>query len=80
MLLPHEIVGALVRQQQPGTLFETQSMDPQTKADLDGAATRCQIDATRPLLGMSLWVDDVACKWDRNKSYEIYSLALPGLP
>ena len=80
MLLPHELIGQLVKLGDPAALFAHADMDPVSYEVLVEAAGKLRLDPARPLLGLSLWIDGVAAKWDRSKSFDMFSLGFPGLP
>ena len=62
-ILPHEVIGALVKYSDIDALLGTVSMDPLSKAHL----SKCEAEAGCKLLGIGLWGDGVPCQWDRNE-------------
>ena len=55
-------------------------MDPVIASELSSSAACLKLEPELRLLGMSLWIDGVACKWDRSESIEMITLLLVGLP
>ena len=74
-LLPHEIIGAVLKSADLDTLMSTANMDPLTKTHLH----KCQAEAGCELLGIGLWTDGIPCQWDRNESVDCVCMNFPGL-
>ncbi len=79
ILLPHELVGNLLREHSPETLTQQTWMDPTTSSHLERAKSELGLATAQPLLGLGLWMDGVPCNWDRTDSLEVFSLNLPGI-
>ena len=80
MLLPHELIAKMCSRSSSESLFSRISMDPCTSAQLSSSAERLKIPRELSILGLSIWIDGVTCKWDRSESVDIISLGFPGLP
>ena len=79
ILLPHEIVGSLLRFNSIETLTQQTWMDPTTSSHLEKAKSELGLATAQPILGLGLWMDGVPCNWDRTDSLEVFSLNLPGI-
>ena len=78
LLLPHEIVAALYASRRgDGPFFSRESLDAVGRQHLDNFARDIAFDG--PLLGLGLWQDGVAAKWDRSKSFDMLTMSFPGL-
>ena len=78
MLLPHEIIKCLYARN-GDKILARDSMDPldlQHMADVE----RKMNARVGSLLGLGLWLDGMACKWDRTETIETIILSFPGWP
>ena len=81
MLLPHEIIGAMAKHSlDDSVLFSRSGLDEISAEHLLRAPARLQMRERARIVGLSLWMDGVAARWDRSKSVDVFTLALPGLP
>ena len=76
VLLPHELLAALLQYNDVGTLCRTSSAAECTKTRIESLSNEHNI---KQLIGFGLWGDGVPANWDRSESYEILSLNLPGV-
>jgi len=77
-LLPHELVCVMRKScLQPEVFFDRAGMDPTTRTHLERATGELGIEGD--VLGLGLWMDGVACKWDRSQSVDMITMRLPGL-
>jgi hypothetical protein len=79
MLLPHEIVEALLRHTTIDKLVQETDMDSSTSAHLQDAKRKLGMSSDQPLMGLGLWADGVPCNWDRTESVEVFTLNVPGI-
>eukprot|EP00974_Lingulodinium_polyedra_P026391 2545776-Lingulodinium_polyedra.AAC.1 len=78
MLLPHEVVAALYANRvDDEAFFETTNLDNVGRRHLDAVAR--EIGSDGPVMGLGLWLDGVAAKWDRSASIDMLTMSLPGL-
>ena len=59
------------------SFFDQSRMDAVSREHLASVKAELQVDGH--VLGVGLWQDGVATKWDRNSSIEMLTLHLPGL-
>ena len=76
VLLPHELLAALLQYNDVGALCRTSSAAECTKTRIESLSNEHNI---KQLIGFGLWGDGVPANWDRSESYEILSLNLPGV-
>ncbi len=76
MLLPHELLAALVKVNDLETIASTAAAATCTS---DRIKTLAQEHNIPNLIGFGLWGDGVPANWDRTESYEILSMNLPSL-
>jgi hypothetical protein len=79
ILLPHEIVGTMLRENSLDTLTQQTWMDTTTSSHLEKSKSELGLATAQPILGLGLWMDGVPCNWDRTDSLEVFSLNLPGI-
>ena len=75
-LLPHEIVGALLKYGSIEAIQNTCNVDDDSRSHLDSCKRELGVES---LLGLGLWCDGVPCNWDRSESLEVITMNLPGL-
>ena len=78
-MLPSELLAQLVKHGDISMLLCQDGMDGKAKAHV----RNCERELGLPentLVALGLWVDGVACGWDRSQSLEVASVHLPGLP
>ena len=79
-LLPHEILGHLRKHcRRPAALLDRSGLDASTRANMQTTAASLGLPLDKTV-ACSLWLDGVACKWDRSESIDVVTLALPGAP
>ena len=76
MMLPHELIGALVKFNGKAPLLQTQGLSAESAKNLAAARQELQDPELMPL---GLWCDGCPCNWDRTKSVEVWSLNIPGI-
>ena len=77
MLLVHELVATFhAHRQDDQQLFDTGSLDEMGRRHI--ASVAGEINAGGPVVGLGLWLDGVAAKWDRAGSIDMLTLSLPG--
>ena len=76
MMLPHELIGTLVRFNGAAPLLQVQGLSPESLRNLNAARQELQNPELMPL---GMWCDGCPCNWDRTKSVEVWSLNLPGI-
>ena len=78
MLLPHELVHKFCKHTcSRQNLFDRGGMDTVPEGHLRIASEQLALDGD--VLGIGLWMDGVACKWDRSESMDMVTMSLPGL-
>jgi len=77
LLLPHELIASLCRHIFLQVLQTTAHMAPDTRNNLARAASEAGVPFEEAL-GIGLWGDGIASKWDRTESLEVVTLSLPG--
>ncbi len=77
LLLPHELVGTLVRFNGKNALLQTGGLCAESARNLAAAKVELQ---DPELMALGLWCDGCPCNWDRTKSVEVWSLNTPGIP
>ena len=58
------------------SFFDQSRLDAVSQAHMASVKAELQVDGH--FLGVGLWQDGVATKWDRNSSFEMMTLIMPG--
>eukprot|EP00969_Alexandrium_andersonii_P313585 13854598-Alexandrium_andersonii.AAC.1 len=60
-------------------MVSRESMDPMDVRHLTNAETKGGLPVGS-LLGLGLWLDGVACRWDRSETLDCITMSFPGFP
>ena len=76
--LPHEVIEA-ARRENPGRLktHDQKGLDKKDKDHLHMVEEALSV-AQGSVLAVGLWMDGVACKWDRSQSLDMVVMSFPG--
>ncbi len=79
VLLPHEILHCLLPFADRQVMLSRANMAPNSQRHMAKAAQELGVAADE-LVGLGMWGDGIASKWNKTESLEVLTLSLPGLP
>ena len=77
MLLPHELIAALLKKGNREALLETTNLCAASRQHMAKVASDLNIPESE-LIALALWGDGVPFNWNREESLEVFTICFPG--